>query len=176
VLPECANLEEALRLCDAQHDPKVNVSFGQDTIAAAKAFLANTTWVLGEVTQARELIEQAIARAVETAHAPTLVNAYFFKASLEALRGDADGALRAATRLIELSREHGIGPFLALGMPYFSWARARLGALETGSEELREGHRGSYGVRNQVLGPILSGTARRSRSRKAKRRTSLDAD
>jgi class 3 adenylate cyclase/predicted ATPase len=134
-----ANLEEALRLCDAQHDPKVNVSFGQDTIAAAKAFLANTTWALGEVTQARELIEQAIARAVETAHAPTLVNAYFFKASLEALRCDANGALREATRVIELSREHGIGQFLALGMPYFSWARACLGDRETSGEELREG-------------------------------------
>jgi predicted ATPase len=29
--------------------------------------------------------------------------------------------------------------FVALGMPYFSWARARLGDRETGSEELREG-------------------------------------
>ena len=106
-----ANLEEALLLCDAQHDPKVNVSFGQDTIAAAKAFLAKTSWALGEVTRARELIEQAIARAVETTHAPTLVNAYWFKASLEVLRGDADGALRDATRVIELSREHGIAHY-----------------------------------------------------------------
>jgi len=27
-----ANLEEALRLCDAQQNPQVNVSFGQDTV------------------------------------------------------------------------------------------------------------------------------------------------
>jgi predicted ATPase len=54
------------------------------------------------------------------------------------LRGDADGALRDATTVIELSREHGIAHYLVQGMPYFSWARARLGDRETGSEELRE--------------------------------------
>jgi predicted ATPase len=133
-----ATLEETLRLCAAQHDPKLNVSFGQDSVAAAKSFLAQTTWVLGEVTRARELTEHAIARAVETTHVPTLVNAYWFKASLEVLRGDADEALRDATRVIELSREHGIANFLALGMPYFGWARARLDDRETGGERFRE--------------------------------------
>src|SRR5262249_30821610 len=120
-----ANLEEALRLCDAKRDPQDTVGFGADTVALAKAFLANTTWLLGEVTQARVLIEEAIARAVETVHAPTLVNAYWFKASLEVLRGDAARALRDATRVIELSREYGLEEYLAYGMVYFSWARAR---------------------------------------------------
>ena len=81
-----ANLEEALRLCDAQQNPQVNVSFGQDTVAAAKAFLAQTTWALGEVIRARELIEQAIARAVETTHAPTLASTNLYEALLEILR------------------------------------------------------------------------------------------
>ena len=71
------------------------------------------------------LIEEAIARAFETAHPLTLANAYWYKASLEALRGDAAGALHNATRVIELSREHEIGHYLALGMVYFDWARAR---------------------------------------------------
>jgi tetratricopeptide (TPR) repeat protein len=119
-----ATLGETLRLCDAQHDSKVNVSFGQDTVALAKASLALTTWLLGEVTRARVLIEEAIARAVETTHAPTLANAYLFKASLEVLRGDADGVSRDATRVIELSQEYGLGQFLAQGMVHFGWARA----------------------------------------------------
>jgi len=86
-----ATLEETLRLCDAQQNPQVNVGFGLDTVAPAKAFLALTTWVLGEVTRARVLIEEALARAVETTHAPTLVTAYWIKATLEVLRGDAEG-------------------------------------------------------------------------------------
>jgi hypothetical protein len=117
-----ATLEETLRLCDAQQNPQVNVSFGQDTIAGAKSFLALTTWALGEVTRARVLIEEAIARAVETTHAPTLVTAYWFKATLEVLRGDANGVSRDATRVLELSREYGLGEYLADGMVYFGWA------------------------------------------------------
>jgi predicted ATPase len=82
-----------------------------------------------------------MTRAVETTHPPTLVNAYFFKASLEALREDTEGALRAATSMIELSREYGIGQFLTPGMMFFSWARARRGGSgenEIATAELRE--------------------------------------
>jgi predicted ATPase len=120
-------LEEALRLCDTQQHPEVDVSFGQDTFAQAKAALAATTWALGEVTRARGLFEEAIARAVETAHAPTLVNAHWFKAMLDALRGDADAALRDARKVIELSREYGLAEYLAQGMVLFCWARVRRG-------------------------------------------------
>jgi class 3 adenylate cyclase/predicted ATPase len=120
-------LEEALRLCDSRQHPEVDVSFGQDTVAQAKAALAATTWALGEITRARVLFEAAIARAVETAHAPTLVNAHWFKALLDALLGDADAALRDATRVIELSREYGLAEYLAQGMVLFCWARVRCG-------------------------------------------------
>ena len=41
------------------------------------------------------------------------------------LRGDADGVSRDATRVLELSREYGLGEYLADGMVYFGWARAR---------------------------------------------------
>ena len=44
------------------------------------------------------------------------------KATLEVLRGDADGVSRDATRVLELSREYGLGEF-SDGM-YFGWARA----------------------------------------------------
>ena len=47
------------------------------------------------------------------------------KATLEVLRGDANGVSRGATRVLELSREYGLGEYLADGMVYFGWARAR---------------------------------------------------
>jgi predicted ATPase len=134
-------LEEALRLCDSQQHPEVDVSFGQDTVAQAKAALAATTWALGEVTRARVLFEEVVARAVETAHAPTLVNAHWFKAMLDALRGDADAALRDATRVIKLSREYGLAEYLAQGTVLFCWARVRRGDssdIEIGVAELRK--------------------------------------
>jgi hypothetical protein len=63
----------------AKRDLQVNVSFGSDPVALAKVFLALTTWLLGEVTRARALIGEAIARAVETTHAPALVAVYWCK-------------------------------------------------------------------------------------------------
>jgi predicted ATPase len=136
-----AILEEALRLYDAQQHPEIDVSFGQDTVAQAKANLAATTWALGDVTRAQVLIEEAIARAVETAHAPTLTNTNWFKAILDALRGDADAALRDATRVIELSREYGLAEYLAQGMVLFCWARVCCGDSSdsvSGVAELRK--------------------------------------
>ena len=43
----------------------------------------------------RALIEGAVARAVEAAHAPTLANAYHFKAIFEMLNGNAEAVRRA---------------------------------------------------------------------------------
>src|SRR5262249_9059278 len=53
--------------------------------------------------------------------------------------GTPTAALRNATTVIELSREYGLAEYLAFGMVYFGWARARLGDRETSSEELQEG-------------------------------------
>ena len=50
-----------------------------DIGAVATAYLAHAKWQLGEVARARELIEEAVARAVESAHAPTLAIIRHFK-------------------------------------------------------------------------------------------------
>jgi predicted ATPase len=87
------------------------------------------------------LIEEAIARAVEIAHAPSLTSASLFKALFDALRGDADAALPTATRLLELSREYRLAEYLAVGTVCFKWARARCSDSsdnEIGVAELRK--------------------------------------
>jgi hypothetical protein len=75
-----ANLLEALPIYDPERDREAMFRFGVDTGAAARAYLASTKWLLGEVGPARALIEEADALAIETGHVPTLVNTYMFKA------------------------------------------------------------------------------------------------
>ena len=53
----------------------------------------HVVWQFGEVGPARKLIDEAISRAIELAHVPTLANAYAFKTLLEMFRGDARAAL-----------------------------------------------------------------------------------
>jgi class 3 adenylate cyclase/tetratricopeptide (TPR) repeat protein len=126
------NLEEALRIYDPDREAKFR--FGNDTAAVATAYLAHAKWQFGELARARELIEQSFARALESAHAPTLAIVQHFKVHYDILRGDAAAARRGAEALLEVSREHGITLFLAMGAVSAAWARVHLGDREAVTE------------------------------------------
>ena len=83
-------------------------------------------------------MDEAGARAVKSAHAPTLANTYYLQALLEILRDDAEAARRAAEACVALSREHGLALYLALGALTLAWARAKLGDRDSGSAEFRQ--------------------------------------
>src|SRR5262249_39556699 len=87
---------------------------------------------------ARALIEEAVAHAIEPGHVPTLVNAYFYKAHFETVRGDAGAAGRAAEIVAKLSQENALTLFAAWGAVASAWASARLDGRETGATELRQ--------------------------------------
>jgi predicted ATPase len=130
-------LEQVLQAYVPERDREAQYRFTVDTRVRAAQYLAHTSWLLGGVDRARELIEEAVARADESGHVPNQVNVYFFKAALETLRNDAAAALRASEALVELSREHGIGMFLTFGLLSSNCARARLGDWGTGLREFR---------------------------------------
>ena len=90
-----AHFEQALRILNSERDREAKFRFGHETGVAATVYLALAHWLLGE-EPARKLIEEAIARAMESAHAPTLAKAYWFKALFDAVRDDAEAGRRAA--------------------------------------------------------------------------------
>jgi class 3 adenylate cyclase/predicted ATPase len=151
------NLEQALRLYDPERDREAKFRFGHESGAATTAHLAHASWHLGEIERARELIDEAVARAVESAHAPTLANTYHYKALFEIIRGDAEAARDAAQTLVELSREHGLALFLSEGTASLGWARARLGDRETGVRELRESIAAHTEQGNKLFVPFYQG-------------------
>ena len=83
------HLEEVLRTYDPGRDREAQFRFGTDSLASATIYLAQACWQLGDFKRARELSDEAIARAVDLAHGPTLANTWSFKAALEMYRGDA---------------------------------------------------------------------------------------
>jgi hypothetical protein len=91
-----AYLEEALRTYNPEDDGDATIRFAQDHRASATGWLAVANWVLGEVASARALMEKALARAIESAHVPTVVNIALMKAPLEILRGDAQAVSSTA--------------------------------------------------------------------------------
>src|SRR5208337_2399575 len=131
--------------------------FGTDVGALATGYLALANWLLGEARRARRLIEVAMSRAVESAHAPTLAVAYCHKALFKALRDDAEAVRRAAESVLEVSRGHGLGLYLAQGALSSSWARARLGDRESGMTELRQAVAAYAGQGNKLFAPFFQG-------------------
>jgi tetratricopeptide (TPR) repeat protein len=129
--------ERALEVCDPQRDRETRERFSDDTGTLAMSCLAVTSWQLGEVDRARELIDQANRRARDLGHAPSMVHPLLWKSHLEILRGDAAAAVSAAEALAALAREHGM-PFWAIRAELnLGWAHGRLHDAAAGAEELR---------------------------------------
>ncbi len=152
-----ARLDEALRIYDSERDRDAKFRFGTDTLAVATVHLAQANWLLGNVDQARELMQEAVTRAGETTHAPTVTNVDYFRAVFEVLRGDTGAALRTANSLLELTRQHGISVYATLGTMCSGWARARLGDREAGVAEFREALETYTGQGNKGHVPLHQG-------------------
>ncbi len=152
-----AHFEQALRIFDPERDREAKFRFGTDVGAGAPGYLALTNWLVGEVGPAWKLIEEAIARALESRHAPTLANVYWLKALFDAFRDDAEAARRAAESVLEVSRGHGLGLYLALGALASGWARARLGDRVTGRTELQQALAAYADQGNKLLAPFFQG-------------------
>jgi predicted ATPase len=131
-----AHLEEALRLYDPERDREAKFRFGLDTHFAATVYLASVTLALGDIERARKLIEESVARAVESGRVPDLINAYHYKTSNEVVLGDAEAALRAAEIHREICKKHQVVPWSSLALQS-AWARARLGDRKIGIADLR---------------------------------------
>ena len=121
-----AHCERALAACEPERDREARERFSEDTGCIAMSILATTSWQLGEVERARELIDRANRRAAELGHAPSMAHPLQSKFSLELLRGDPAAALAAAEALAALGRNHGMPHWLADAELYAVWARCRL--------------------------------------------------
>ncbi len=152
-----AHFEQTLRIYDPERDHEARYRFGQDSDVGATAYLAHAAWRLGYVGRARELIDEADARAAESAHAPTLANTYIFKTIFEIVRDDAEATLRAAEKGVALSRAHGLEHYSAFGSLASAWARAKLGDRDAGSTGLRQALAEYVGQGNKFLLPLFQG-------------------
>jgi predicted ATPase len=152
-----ANSVEALSIYDPERDREARFRFGHDSGAAARAYLARTKWLLGQVEPARALIEEAVAHAIETGHVPTVVSTYFYKAQFEMVRGDAAAARRDAEMVVKLSQENALPHFAALRAVQSAWASARLDDRESGATELRKALAAFTGQGNKLSVPFYQG-------------------
>ena len=130
--------ERALDACRHERDFEARERFSDDTGAVAMSILAITSWQLGEVERASELINLANHRAAELGHAPSKVHPLYWKSILEILRGDAAAALITGEALEGLCEEHAMGEWRAVAEMVVGWAHGRLASPTAGAAKMRQ--------------------------------------
>jgi class 3 adenylate cyclase len=129
--------ERSLEACTPGHEEKARERYGEYTGPLVMSCLAITTWQLGEVGRARELIEMANRRATELGHAPSMTHPLLFRSHLEILRGDVTATLSSAEALESCASEHGMTLWRRSAALLSAWARGRLHDPAAGAGEYR---------------------------------------
>jgi class 3 adenylate cyclase/predicted ATPase len=150
-------LAETLRIYDPERDRDAKFRFGSDTGASAAIYLALACWAMGSVEQARALSEEALARADETAHAPTRANVYQGISLRQMFLGNSENVKRTASILVDLGQEHGMSLYLAWGAVLSNWARAWLGDCEAEVPDLRSALAACVDEGNKLHAPLFQG-------------------
>jgi class 3 adenylate cyclase/tetratricopeptide (TPR) repeat protein len=151
------HLLQALKLYDPERDSEAKFRFAQEPDAGTKGYLALTHWQLGEIERATEVMEEAVSRAVRSSHPQTVVNVNLFRSLLAILQSDAEAARHASEAILEVSQEHGITLYKAMGTVSLCWARARLSDHETSLNELREAVAAFISQGNRLFVPFYQG-------------------
>jgi adenylate cyclase len=127
-------LEEALAFADQYR----RFGAGPDPGATAAAHLSLASWMMGDPSRSRALIEEASARAERMEHVPTMTVVRYFAALHEMMRGDVRASLPLAEAFIDVCRKRGVEQFLGAGRAILAWAQARLEGEGPGLSEFRQ--------------------------------------
>jgi class 3 adenylate cyclase/predicted ATPase len=151
------HFEHAARTYDAERDGESRHHFGTDAGVSAEGGLASVAWQLGEVNEARRLLNKTTTRAVALAHPPTLVYIHILGALSEIIRGDAAAARSEASVAADLSRAHGMGTSEAWSRLMLAWTRGRLEDHEVGSKNLEQALSAYVARGSRGLLPLFEG-------------------
>ena len=117
---------------------EIREKFGFDVGASARAVLAFTMWLSGDLPRARELIEEATRLAGELGHPPTTASVLLYKIAIETARNDFESVVVDAENFLKVSQQHGMGYYLALSRLYLSWGRTQLGNTQRDLDDFRK--------------------------------------
>jgi predicted ATPase len=164
------HLERALARFEPGRDDDLAYRFGMDPGVPAMAYLAFTSWSLGETDRAVLLIERARERVASLTHANTLALGAMHAAFFELMRGDRPRARTDASELARIVREHDLRLFRAFGVFLEGWFTADSGALPDGLAGMR---RGAENLREQNA-PLFDGLIKITLSEAEARAGDLD--
>jgi predicted ATPase len=140
---ELADAQAHCRQGLASYDPEQHrasmVSYGQDSGVACGWIEALTLWVLGYPDQARQGMEDTLARARELAHPFSVAQALNFSAHLHQLRREPQAAQVCAEEGLALCTEQGFDVYGTWCLLPRGWAVAHQNKVEEGVAYIQTG-------------------------------------
>jgi predicted ATPase len=133
------HLERALALFQPGRDDDLAFRFGHDAGAGAMAYLATTSWALGDVARANAQVDAMVTRIASLTHVGTLAFGRLHAAMFELMRGDLSRATPNAVELARLAREHDLPMQRAFGVFLQGFATAESSGPSGGLDDMRRG-------------------------------------
>ena len=133
------HLLKADRLYDEKVHAPLAIVYGQDYGVFTLCYLAFGLWSLGRHSPALKAGEGAVILARRIKHPFSLCAALALHAPTRIIRGEPEIALEMADECIKVAGEQGFAHWLAKATVYRGWARAKLGELADGLEEIHRG-------------------------------------
>jgi tetratricopeptide (TPR) repeat protein len=149
--------DRAIELDDPARSAESRFRFGVDCRIGALGYLALANWQMGEVHEAARLFQEALTQATTSGHVQTVANTGSYKAAFDAARGDAEAAVRTASMVFALSREHGMEYYTAWSEMPLLWAQSRLGDRAAGASKLRQTVADYMAGGHRLIAPFYTG-------------------
>jgi class 3 adenylate cyclase/tetratricopeptide (TPR) repeat protein len=132
------HLERALAAFECHRAYPLTSVYGYEPKIMVMLNLAPVLLPLGDVERATDLIQEAVHRAHEGGHIPTIAISHYYACLLAALCRNPGGALPHAEALVGLASKHALQHGIARGKFLLGWARLCTGDLR-GKSVLYEG-------------------------------------
>jgi class 3 adenylate cyclase/tetratricopeptide (TPR) repeat protein len=140
---------------------EIREKFGLDAGASARAVLAFTMWLAGDLPRARELIEEATRLAGELSHPPTTASVLLYKIAIETARNDFESVVVDAGNFLKISQQHSMGYYVALSRLYLSWGRTQQANTQRSFDDFRKSLADYRDQGNRVIVPGFLGALAR---------------
>jgi class 3 adenylate cyclase/predicted ATPase len=149
-------LERSLSLYDPVRDRDLAYRFGQDIGVAFMNYLAFAVWPLGETARAQQLQADAVSRARQSEHVPTLAYEAAYRGAFEMMRLDAMAAAPFAAETVQLAKAHDLRMYNGYGAALNGWVRAvHFGEVPEGMAEMRRGIEELQQIGINLLTPLF---------------------
>jgi predicted ATPase len=134
-----AHLEHSLHLAEAYQSSRFLFTAGYDARVTILISLALTLWLLGYADQAHQRGQEALARAQQVEHTPSLAWAQLIVTVLSQHRRDVAATRADAEALLVLATTQGFEHRVAQGRMLRGWALAMQGDASTGMAHIHQG-------------------------------------